>query len=148
MRTIACDNRIVVKWAAVIILTVALLPSLAAAQSGGNYILEWSTIDGGGGVSAGGQYVVEGTIGQPDAAYSAGGQYEVLGGFWPGGPQCLVNFHHFATFAEHWLEIGCADPDWCGGADLDHLNDIVDELDLKILVEQWLYYCPYRWQLK
>ena len=148
MRPIAYDNGIARSWPAVVLLAVLLIASSASAQSGGNYILEWSTIDGGGGQTSGGDYLLTGTIGQPDGAYSAGGPYEVLGGFWPGGPVCLVNFHHFATFAEHWLEMGCADPDWCGGADLDHLNDIVDELDLKILVEQWLYYCPYRWQLK
>jgi hypothetical protein len=148
MTPIGRHNRIGISSPAVVTLLVMLLVSSVPAQSGGNYILEWSTIDGGGGVSMGGQYVVEGTIGQPDAAYSAGGPYEVLGGFWSGGPECLVNFHHFATFAEHWLDTGCADPDWCGGADLDHLGSVVDELDLKILVEQWLYYCPYRWQLK
>jgi hypothetical protein len=142
------DNSVWKKAGGAALLVAVVLVSSALAQSGGTYILEWSTIDGGGGVSTGGQYIVEGTIGQPDPAYSSGGPYEVLGGFWPGGPECLVNFRHFALFAEHWLETGCADPDWCGGADLDHLNDMVDEFDLKILVEQWLYYCPYRWQLK
>jgi hypothetical protein len=114
------------------------------AQSGGPYVLEWSTIDGGGGVSLGGQYVVDGTIGQPDAAYSAGGQYEVSGGFWPGGPECIVNFRHFARFAEYWLQTGTGLP-----ADLyDDGYDIVDWLDLGVFVEDWLYYCPYDWPLK
>ena len=63
----------------------------ASAQTGGQYVLDWSTIDGGGGTSRGGSYVLTGTIGQPDAAYSAGGSYELLGGFWPGGPLCFVD---------------------------------------------------------
>jgi hypothetical protein len=35
-----------------------------------------------------------------------GGNYEVLGGFWPGGPLCFVEFGDFARFAEYWLESG------------------------------------------
>ena len=59
---------------------------LVVATSYGDYVVDWSTIDGGGGTSSGGQYTLSGTIGQPDASYSAGGDYELLGGFWPGGP--------------------------------------------------------------
>ena len=87
-----------------------------------DYELSWSTIDSGGGQSSGGPYVLTGTIGQPDAAwssggpytltgtigqpdtaYSSGGDYELLGGFWPGEPLCIVDFQHFARFAEGWL---------------------------------------------
>ena len=55
------------------LLAVWMLISVSAlGQSGGDYILVWSTIDGGG-QSSGGQYVLTGTIGQPDAAYSQSG---------------------------------------------------------------------------
>ena len=60
--------------------------SLAWCMTGGPYVLEWSTIDGGGGTSSGGAYILRGTIGQPDAAWSSGGKYQVLGGFWGGAP--------------------------------------------------------------
>jgi len=115
---------------------------------GGNYDLNWRTIDSGGGQSSGGTYTLTGTIGQPDADWTSGGDYELLGGFWPGGPLCVVDFRHFARFAEHWLETGCdAGNDWCGGADLDQLGD-VDLIDFGLFVEEWLYYCPYDWPLK
>jgi len=116
------------------------LPTLA--QTGGQYEIDWSTIDGGGGRSSGGTYVLTGTIGQPDAAYSAGGQYELLGGFWPGGPLCFVDFYRFARFAEEWLYEGPG-----LAADLDGSN-VVDFGDLKLFVEEWLYSCPYNWRLK
>jgi hypothetical protein len=60
------------------ILTSALcLPAL------GQYSIDWSTIDGGGGTSTGGVYSVSGTIGQPDAGGPmTNGQYSVTGGFW------------------------------------------------------------------
>jgi hypothetical protein len=121
-----------------------LLISSALAQSGGDYDLSWSTIDGGGGTSSGGPYVLTGTIGQPDAGDMAGGPYEVLGGFWPGGPECIVNFGHFARFADYWLQTGTGLP-----ADLyeDEYN-IVDWLDLGVFVNDWLYYCPHNWPLK
>ena len=83
-----------------------------------------------------------GTIGQPDAAWSAGGDYELLGGFWPGEPLCAVDFYHFARFAELWLETGPG-----LAADL-YADDIVDSYDLKLFVDEWLYYCPLDWPLK
>jgi len=97
-------------------------------------------MDGGGGVSSGGQYVLIGTIGQPDAGYSAAGGYELLGGFWPGGPLCFVEFGDFARFAELWL-IG----DLSG--DLDNDDDI-DFGDLQSLTDYWLLDCPYKWPLR
>ncbi|MHC4621896.1 MAG: hypothetical protein ACYTEQ_29510 [Planctomycetota bacterium] len=126
-------------------LTVLLLFTVPAwAQSGGDYVLEWSTIDGGGGQSSGGSYVLSGTIGQPDAAYSAGGPYEVLGGFWPGGPLCVVNFEHYARFAEWWMVTGDDIP-----ADLyKDQYDIVDWYDLDVFVDGWLDYCRLDWPLK
>ena len=136
------------KTAVIFAVVCALMISSAQAQSGGPYVLEWSTIDGGGGISSGRPYVLMGTMGQPDAAYSGGGQYEVLGGFWPAGPLCVVDFRHFARFADHWLESGCdASDDWCGGADLDFLGD-VNSIDLGLFVDEWLYYCAYDWPLR
>jgi hypothetical protein len=111
-------------------------------QTDGPYNLSWSTIDGGGGQSSGGQYVLTGTIGQPDASYSEGGGYELLGGFWPGGPLCFVNFEDFARFAELWLETGTG-----LAADL-YEDDVVDFLDLKLFVDEWLCTCPYNWPLR
>ena len=122
-----------------IIVLLVLVMSLSAVA---DYEISWSTIDGGGGTSSGGQYLVRGTIGQHDAAYSQGRQYELLGGFWPGEPMCFINFEHFARFAEYWLVSGSDLP-----ADL-YEDNIVDLLDLKLFVDEWLYWCPYDWLLK
>ena len=123
-----------------IIVLLVLILSLPAPAG---YEINWSTIDsGGGGVSSGGAYIVRGTIGQPEAAYSASGQYELLGGFWPGEPLCVVDFYHFARFAEYWLVSGTELP-----ADL-YEDDIVNWLDMGVFVEEWLYYCPYDWPLR
>ncbi len=123
---------------------VAIAPVSVLAMSGGDYEISWSTIDGGGGTSSGGNYIVTGTIGQPDAGEMSGDSYELLGGFWPGGPLCFVDFEHFANFAQYWLQIGTGLP-----ADLhEDENDIVDLLDLKEFVDEWLCYCSYDWPLK
>ena len=130
-----------IAWLAI---STMLIIVLAESNTNGQYEISWYTIDGGGGRSAGGPYVLTGTIGQPDAAYSAGGNYELLGGFWPGGPLCFVNFEHFARFAEHWWLTGTGSP-----ADLyEDLSNQVNYLDLKVFVEQWLCYCPADWPLK
>lgn len=129
-----------------VVCLITVVPALA--QSGGPYELKWSTIDGGGGTSSGGPYTLICTIGQPDAAWSSGGPYELLGGFLPGGPLCIVDFESFARFAEYWLYETCDEGNnWCGGADLNHL-DGVNGVDLKLFVEEWLCYCPTDWPLK
>jgi hypothetical protein len=134
-----------VAWSAIgIILLTMSISSTASSE----YDLSWYTIDGGGGRSSGGPYELVGTIGQPDAAYSAGGGYELLGGFWPGGPLCFVDFEHFARFAEHWLDKPCNEGnDFCDGADLNMLEG-VNGVDLRLFVEEWLCYCPTDWPLK
>jgi hypothetical protein len=63
-------------------LLVAALVGTALASSGGDYALDWYTIDGGGGTSTGGDYSLSGTIGQPDAGDVSGGDYALSGGFW------------------------------------------------------------------
>jgi len=124
----------------VIALLVVLL--LIAVPALGSYDLSWHTIDGGGKTSSGGTYTVMGTIGQADAAWSAGEDYELLGGFWPGEPLCTVDFYHFARFANLWLETGPG-----LAADL-YADNIIDSYDLKLFVDEWLYYCPLDWPLK
>ena len=123
-----------------IILLFLLLVSIANA----NYEIRRHTIDGGGGTSSGGQFVVTGTIAQHDAAYSESEQYELLGGFWAGEPSCFVDLELFARFAQYWLESGTGLP-----ADLyKDENNIVDDYDLAVFINEWLYYCPYDWTLK
>ena len=121
---------------------VLLVASSALGQTGGDYVLTWSTIDGGGGRSSGGPYVLTGTIGQPDAAYSSGDSYELLGGFWPGGTLCIVAFDDFARLAEQWRDSGTG-----LAGDLDGDND-VDFSDLGWFADFWLCYCPIPWSLK
>ena len=126
------------------ILVILVVLGLIISSSWGQYEINWYTIDGGGGRSIGGPYTLTGTIGQPDAAYSKGGNYELLGGFWPGGPLCFVNFEHYARFAELWLVTGTGLP-----ADLfEDEHNIVDGLDLQVFVDYWLCYCPVDWPLK
>lgn len=58
------------------------------------------------------------------------------------GPLCIVEFHHFARFAEHWLEVGSG-----LAGDLDGDLD-VDWVDLGGFVDKWLCSCPYDWPLR
>jgi hypothetical protein len=126
------------------VLLTAVVVLATVAADGTTYDLSWYTIDGGGGRSSGGPYELLGTTGQPDAGWSRGGDYELLGGFLSGGPLCFVDFASFARFAEYWLETGAGSP-----ADLYEDGDnIVNKLDLRVFVEEWLCYCPPGWPLK
>ena len=124
-----------------LIIVVFAVTALSGAAFG-DYEIAWHMIDGGGGTSSGGQYILSGTIGQHDAEYSASDDYELLGGFWPGGLLCMVDFYHFSRFAELWLQSG---PELA--ADL-YEDNAVDYLDLELFVDEWLCYCPYGWPLK
>ena len=65
--------------AAAFLVTIAVCLVLRAQQ----YVVDWFTIDGGGGTSSGGSFSVTGTIGQPDAGQPlSGGPYSLVGGFW------------------------------------------------------------------
>ncbi len=125
-----------------VIIGICIFGSVVLAGSGGQYVLEWSTIDGGGGVSSGGQYSLRGTIGQHDAGYLGGGQFDIDGGFQVGGALCFVNFVDFAKFAEYWLMSGSN-----LSADL-YPDGTIDNNDLSELTHWWLSPCPYDWPLK
>jgi hypothetical protein len=72
-----------VSWVVIAVLVLSLfLVSAALASSGGDYTLEWYTMDAGGGTSAGGDYILSGTIGQPDTGGMSAGIYSLSGGFW------------------------------------------------------------------
>ena len=78
--------------------TPALL-GLAAAAHAQSFVIDWSTVDGGGGASAGGVYTMSGTIGQPDAGTLSGGSYSLTGGFWgvaappsAGAPRLFIQY--------------------------------------------------------
>ena len=125
-----------------VLLLCAILAACAALPRpcSAGYEIVWQSIDAGGGTSSAGQYVLTATIGQPDAAWSKGGSFEILGGFLPGGPMCIVEFDDFARFAQYWLQ----------SSDTADLNSdlSVDFLDVQLLADHWLAYCPYGWQLK
>jgi len=78
------------------------------AQS--NFVINWSTIDGGGGTSTGGVFSVSGTVGQPDAGRMSGGNFGVEGGFWgfisavqtPGAPTLNIARTTTNTVAVFW----------------------------------------------
>ena len=142
MKELVLDKMILRNVGRAVVLAGLLLVSPALGQSSGGYELSWSTIDGGGGRSTGGPYTLAGTIGQPDAAWSSGGQYELLGGFWPGGPICIVQFNDFARFSQLWRLEGTGLP-----ADLDGSGE-VDFADLGQFADLWLRCCPAGWPLK
>ncbi len=66
----------------------------------------------------------------------------MLGGFLSGVPICIVDFEHFARFAEQWLNTGSG-----LAGDLDGDND-VDLDDLGLFVDEWLNCCAVDWPLK
>jgi hypothetical protein len=92
-------------------LALCLLMSVLCPAASGQYSLDWSTIDGGGGTSTGGVYTVTGTIGQPDAGTMSGGNFTLAGGFWgwvaavqtPGAPWLTITLNsQLSTITVSW----------------------------------------------
>lgn len=75
---------------ALLILVGSAATGRALASSGGDYVLDWYTIDAGGGTSTGGDYTLSGTAGQNDAGQMSGGDYALAGGFWSGGIEAFL----------------------------------------------------------
>ena len=76
--------------------------------------------------------------GVPYHAY-AGEMLQALGAVSPAGDMSddgAVTLIDLSQFVSHWLEAGCTFPDWCGGADLDHLGN-VNLMDYAILSQHW-----------
>jgi len=132
----------IAKFVCTILIICLLINVTVLGQTGGDYEISRSRVAGGGGMSSGGQYVLTGTIGQPDAGYLGGGSYELLGGFWVGGPLCIIGFDDFARFAIYWMQSGTDLP-----ADLFE-DGVIDYDDLLEFANLWLCICPYDWPLK
>lgn len=72
-----------IQFVTLITVSLALICSSAAAQSGGDFEITRSVIAGGGGDTAGGTFGVSGTKGQPKAGTTlTGGSFSLTGGFW------------------------------------------------------------------
>jgi len=125
----------------VVLLVGLLWPSMLLAQSGGDYDLSWTTIDGGGGTSSSGDYKLIGTIGQPDAGTMTGGDYTLRGGFWSGACLCTVDMEDMLNFIGDWLQPG---PGLPGDLNSDGNCDLED---VSIIASYWLGYCPDNWPL-
>ena len=88
-----------------------ILHSAFCLRAWGQYSIDWSTLDGGGGTSTGGVYSVTGTIGQPEAgATMRGGDFTLEGGFWgvlaavqtPGAPWLTITRTETNSVAVSW----------------------------------------------
>jgi hypothetical protein len=54
------------------------------------FVLDWWSMDGGGGISAGGGFELLGTVGQPDTGVAVGEDYLLMSGFLPGGDPGII----------------------------------------------------------
>ena len=55
---------------------------IAGALDAQNYVIDWSTVDAGGGLCTGGTFALAGTIGQPDGGRLSAAVFALEGGFW------------------------------------------------------------------
>jgi hypothetical protein len=134
---------VVIIQSVVCMMMFVLGSSVANGQSGGDYDLSWSTIDGGGGTSSGGDFTLSGTIGQPDAGTMKGGDYRLEGGFWSGRSFCFVNLPDLSKLLNEWL-LNESDVGHPLDADLDGDGE-VNLIDYNLLSAYWLEYCPDTW---
>ena len=97
-------------WSGLSLVLFIILQSAFCLRAWGQYSIDWSTVDGGGGTSTGGVYSVSGTVGQPDAGTMSGGNFTLVGGFWgvvsavqtPGAPYLWVTLTPTNTVVVWW----------------------------------------------
>ena len=83
----------VIAWLLLLAVPCLFRSTTVTAQTGGDYSLTWTTLDGGGATMAeGGNYALGGTIGQSDAGRVSGGDFVLHGGFWPGGSAINIEY--------------------------------------------------------
>ncbi len=113
---------------------------------------EWERLPVGGVTLPEGEYEASFILTE-ESFHGSGGTYAGCWAAAMGGPaefniaQCYVDFSGFAKFAYQWLNIGCSGPFWCSGADLNATTE-VDQFDLELFTDEWLYPCPNDWPLK
>lgn len=126
------------------ILAVVGLGTLGATLVAQPYSIDWSTIDGGSGMSIGGTFSLSGTIGQPDAASNptlTGGTFELTGGFWPVTTVCFCladmngdgkkdgrDVQQFLACVVSGGNCACADADAANGVTLADVPVFVSDL--------------------
>ncbi|MCA9285392.1 MAG: hypothetical protein KDA22_09270 [Phycisphaerales bacterium] len=124
----------------VIACAATLVLAAPGAASDATFVLEWSTIDGGGGTSSGGGFILDGTLGQPDCGVASGGSFVLSGGFW--GPElvtivpCPGDLDADGNVGP--IDLGLLLAAWAGdgAADLD-ADGIVGAADLGLLLAAW-----------
>lgn len=113
---------------------------------------EWERLPVGGVTLPAGEYEASFLLTE-ESFHGSGGTYAGCWAAAMGGPaefnidQCYADFAGFSRLADQWLETGCDEPFWCSGADLDASTE-VDQLDLELFIDEWLYPCPNDWPLK
>ncbi len=124
----------------------APLPLRTASGAGGDFELNWFTVDGGGGTSSGGDFTLRGTAGQPDAGDSVGGDFALAGGYWQafgsGCGDCPTDVDgnsdtgpfDLANLLGTWGPCKPGAP--CECLDADHNGDI-GPFDLAVLLGAW-----------
>lgn len=82
---------------------VLVVSTLAAAQSGGDYDVEWQVIGSAGDeFLTGGDYQIGFTLAQAqDTPVSAGGDYQIAQGYWAGGASAPTA----VVVADFWIEV-------------------------------------------
>ncbi len=93
-------------WVAGMVLSALGAP--AFTQTGGEFEITRSTIDGGGVMrSSGGNFEMSATIGQPDAAAMNGGDFALTGGFWYEIPPTDCNDDGIVGLLDHETFAAC-----------------------------------------
>ena len=130
------------------LITAFLFVLACTSGAFGQFTIDWSTVDGGGGTSTGGPYELRGTIGQPDASLvphtadlGDNNYYALSGGYWPAFNICIVDLEDLQKFVMFWLDSGGGIP-----ADLDNDNNVTLH-DYSDLHAAWLGLCPENWPL-
>lgn len=125
-------------------LALCLMPQSASADyhwsDSPSFHLDLLTVQPGGGYDFADSGIFTATLYPVQRGFADSADFRICLKYGDLDVDCCVSLADMDTFVGHWLETGCAGPNWCSWADFEKSGS-VDFVDFALLAGNWLIDC-------